>query len=59
MENKLDPVLLGTSYLSNKIKRLPKSRETVPLRKDDMISLLVLFQLNVIVKHIVNCVNYF
>jgi hypothetical protein len=33
MKNKPDPALLGTSYLSKKIKkRTPKSRETIPLK---------------------------
>jgi hypothetical protein len=29
--NKPDPAILATSYLSNEIKKGPKSRETIPL----------------------------
>jgi hypothetical protein len=34
MKNKPDPALLGGSYLYNEIKkRIPKSRETIPLKQ--------------------------
>jgi hypothetical protein len=33
IENKFDPALLRTSYLSNQIKkRITKSRETIPIK---------------------------
>jgi hypothetical protein len=32
IKNKPDPALLRPSDLSNEIKRIPKSRETIPLK---------------------------